>query len=356
MTNFLIPPDLHRSYSVCADWLELLAFVRASGLATDGDVIQPNDILEDRATLPPEDAISTIQEDRDIIDQGIENALAAIYDEINTRATTLQSAYPFVVEFGKRSLKISVAAKPDDPLIANGHTVYHACLLMSALRSGLIDAKAAGIQTDPVIGNLFQICATVAAAGYVGGDAYWFGHPRPDQTPLLDAVKTLASHLQAVSSPYRPPGETKFAKDGGIDVVAWRDHRDGRPAKLILYGQCASGLNWESKPVQQKVHRLDSYYIRPPSKNWLPALLVPFPIYMDKENSNELRTEEARISHYRIIESEMGIIIDRLRIVCWFIEGLRNPQPAMSKAIERMNEILEWRDRTHALMTSSNIT
>jgi hypothetical protein len=104
---------------------------------------------------------------------------------------------------------------------------------MSAVRGGLIDARAAGIPVDPTIGNLFQICATIAAAGYMHGDAYWFGHPRPDETSLLQAVETLSTLLRRGSpAAVAPTGETRLAKDGGVDVVAWRDHHDNRPAKL----------------------------------------------------------------------------------------------------------------------------
>lgn len=214
---------------------------------------------------------------------------------------------------------------------------------MSAVRSGLLNAKVGKIKVDPVIGNLFQICATIAAAGYVKGDAYWFGHPRPDETSMLEAVATLAGLLkQGKVALQAPLGETRFAKDGGIDVVAWRDHHDGRPAKLILYGQCASGMNWDGKPVGPKVDRMDGYYTDTPSKHWLPALLTPFPLYMDKENGHGLQTEEARKGFYRRNEAEMGVIIDRLRVVRWCIEGLRDPQPSMQVAVDNLGDLFEW--------------
>jgi hypothetical protein len=233
----------------------------------------------------------------------------------------------------------------EDEFTSKGRAIYIACLFMSAIRSGLLDAKTAGIPTDPAIGNLFQICATLAAAGYVSGDAYWFGHPRPDETPLLDAVKEL-TRLVGVGTArlQRPQGETKFAKDGGIDVVAWRDHQDRRPSKLILYGQCASGANWEGKPVKGKVDRLDSYYTLPPSKHWTPALFTPFPLYMDKENAHDLCGEGERCGFYRQYEAEMGVIIDRSRIVVWAVEALRNVGPSAKEAADRLPELFEWSD------------
>ncbi len=347
MTNILVAPDLQRSYSISADWIELLALSRSDGFATDSDILKANDILEDRSAALPQD-VSLIEEDPDIIDQGAEPALDAVFEELSFRQGVLGDAYPFRLEFGTRSLKLSLAEETEDQVVQQGRLVYLACLFMSAVRAGLINTRAGGIATDPTIGNLFQICATIAAAGYVGGDAYWFGHPRPDETPLLQAVEKVAAHLHTRAADNPPEGETRFAKDGGIDVIAWRDHSDGRPAKLILYGQCASGMNWEGKPVGPKVNRMDAYYIVRPSAHWMPALLSPFPLYMDKENSHQLRTEEARAGFYRQIEAEMGIIIDRLRLVHWCVVGLRHPQPSMSDAIDRLQDLFQWSEAAHS--------
>ena len=271
-----------------------------------------------------------------------------IFEELSFRSSVLGIAYPFRLSTSQRSLKLSVAGETKDVIIGQGRAIYMACLYISAIRSGLLDARAGGLKSDPTIGNLFQICATIAAAGYIHGDAYWFGHPRPDETSMLKAVSTLAALLNQGTVALRAPvGETIYAKDGGVDVVAWRSHHDGRPAKLILYGQCASGMNWEGKPVVTKVDRMDGYYTDKPSRYWLPALLTPFPLYMDKENSHLLRSEEARHGFYRRNEAEMGVIIDRLRIVLWCIEGLRNPQPSMMVAVDRLEDLFDWARRAH---------
>ena len=68
---------------------------------------------------------------------------------------------------------------------------------------------------------------------------------------------------------------------------------------------------------------------------------------MDKENSHLLRNEEARHGFYRRNEAEMGVIIDRLRIVLWSIEGLRNPQPSMKVAVDRLGDLFDWAHKAH---------
>lgn len=342
MSGVLVAPDIQRSFSLSADWLEILALARPQQSATDADVATPNDILEDSAAISADVDPDFPMDDPGILDPATEQALDAVFEEIGNRCRVLGAVYPFDLRIDGRTLAISVSPPSDDPIIEQGRAIYVACLYMTGVRGGLIDAKAAQLRADPDIGNAFQICATIAAAGYMSGDAYWFGHPRPDQTPFMEAIRSVASLLQGTAAPGPPPGETLYAKDGGIDVIAWRDHHDGRPAKLIMYGQCASGMDWVGKPVSGKVHRMDSYYTLAPSKNWIPALLTPFPLYSEKENSHRLKTEEAMHGFYRQNEAEMGVIIDRLRLVRWCVEALRDVQPTVKEAVDKLGDLFAW--------------
>ena len=36
-------------------------------------------------------------------------------------------------------------------------------------------------------------------------------------------------------------------KDGKLDIVAWKEFEDKRQGKLITFGQCATGRDWEAK-------------------------------------------------------------------------------------------------------------
>lgn len=344
MSGPLVAPDIQRSFSLSADWLEILALARPQQSATDGDIATANDILEDKAAFVAEDFDPDAPEDDpDILDPATERALDAVFEEIANRKRVLGDAYPFDLTITKRRLSLVVSEASENELVRQGRAIYVACLYMTGIRGGLINAKAAKLRADPDMGNAFQICATIAAAGYMSGDAYWFGHPRPDQTPFIEAVRKLAGLLrQGTPAPAAPPGETIFAKDGGIDVVAWRDHHDGRPAKLIMYGQCASGMDWVGKPVKGKVDRMDSFYTLTPSKHWIPALLTPFPLYSEKENAHRLRTEDAMNGFYRQNEAEMGVIIDRLRVVRWSMEALRDVKPSVKDAVDKLEELFVW--------------
>jgi hypothetical protein len=342
MSGALVAPDLQRSFSLSADWLEILALARPQRSSTDGDIATPNDILEDRAAIAADSDPASPEDDPDILDSATEQALDAVFEELGSRQRILGPAYPFDLNISKRGLTLSVSSAHEDPLTERARAIYIACLYMTGIRGGLIDAKAAKIKADPDMGNAFQICATIAAAGYMSGDAYWFGHPRPDKTPFMDAIRNVAGWLQGTPAPKAPAGETLYAKDGGIDVIAWRDHHDGRPAKLIMYGQCASGMDWVGKPVSGKVNRMEAYYTYAPSKHWIPALFTPFPLYSEKENAHNLRSREAMEGFYRTFEAEMGVIIDRFRIVMWSLAALRDVQPSVKIAVDKLDELFAW--------------
>lgn len=345
MIAALMPPGLSLSYAVNADWIELLALISGEPVLP-GDLSGPNDILEDRAarSVDPNDGDNDV--DPDILDPAAEAAMNALFEELAFRQRVLGAAYPFDLAIEPRRFRLKPAPATGDPHQDQLRRIYLACLLMSALRSRLIDATRADIAVDPNIGDLFQICATVAAAGYLNGDAYWFGHPRPDQTPLIAAVAAVASRLNARVAQAAPPGASRFAKDAGIDVIAWRDHHDDRPAKIIIYGQCATGMNWQGKSVSPMVDGLGNYFHLRPSNYWLPALLTPFPIYMSKENAHSLTDEDQRAGFYRQTETVMGIIIDRLRLVRCCDAGLRSDAPCVADALARMTDVFQWSERT----------
>lgn len=36
-------------------------------------------------------------------------------------------------------------------------------------------------------------------------------------------------------------------KDGGLDIAIWQSFPDGRPGRVIFFGQCATGKQWRTK-------------------------------------------------------------------------------------------------------------
>ncbi|KIC18515.1 hypothetical protein RA21_04470 [Leisingera sp. ANG-DT] len=105
--------------------------------------------------------------------------------------------------------------------------------------------------------------------------------------------------------PYTPPQ----AKDGGIDVIAWRTE-NVPPPSLFVYGQVASGHNWRGKPVGYFMELLEVNYmeIRPMVERNT-ATMMPFRVLDEGEWYRE------HMGHGRILE--------RTRMPKYAFQGLR---------------------------------
>ena len=96
------------------------------------------------------------------------------------------------------------------------------------------------------------------------------------------------------------PQRTFDYKDYGVDVVAWRDHADGRPGKLLLLGGCATGIDWESKLDELRPDTFfEQWMIETPPSRALKAFFVPFRLGSDRWDIHSRRA---------------GILFDRCRI------------------------------------------
>lgn len=142
------------------------------------------------------------------------------------RSKLLGSAYPFDIQ--------------PTLLTCNGSPYSFTYPFLMAL-SHTIDDRAGSGPT-----RLFERICTKAAASYIGGSAVHFGWPRKPSQTFMEALKSvLATVGEAQLRPEAPRGI--YAKDGGLDIVAWRDFPDLRPSKLVALGQCAAGQNWTEK-------------------------------------------------------------------------------------------------------------
>ena len=140
----------------------------------------------------------------------------------------------------------------------------------------------------------FQVCACLAAGGYFGGAVCSFGFPRATGNAFLPALRDAYArfgHGDVRASIL--PGQPAATKDGGIDIIAWRDHPDRLPGKLYSLGQCASGKNWKGKPVEIMPFHTE-WFSNVPAVNCLPSLYIPFLVYDDLEEFDDDTYAEAR--------------------------------------------------------------
>lgn len=146
------------------------------------------------------------------------------------RATLLGAAYPFKVAAG-------VAALP-----TAADRAWTALLLMSPespTRARLAVPQAAA--------HLERLTVEALASLYgPGTSAVRFAWPSEDGRPpeFPAAVRWLAERMNVPpGTAYRPP----YAKDGGVDVVAWRPFPDGRSGFPVLLAQCTLERDYAHK-------------------------------------------------------------------------------------------------------------
>ncbi len=208
-----------------ADWLELQSLTSDDGSASHGDLqaaLSQGSILEPNAPHEP-DAF-----------QAVESLVLAVFDELEQRSRAGQEGYPFSIDLPR-------IVAPDNWQRTRSSYIY--CLSLSYY--GPRQATPDGRQQR----RTFEYLAVHAAKRYLPGEAIRFASPRnPTDLPtsFSEAVNELCRTHLLEGAGYRSQ-PTLSAKDKALDVVAWRHAHDRLPGKLILFANCASGRDWESK-------------------------------------------------------------------------------------------------------------
>lgn len=208
-----------------ADWLEIRALLADDGNASRGD-------LESALRAAPSFAGKGAE--------AVEATLADVFAELSMRATASVNGYPFEIREG------SVAALRRRAWTTR--SAYLVCLCMTVLGDKAVLAP----NVYPT--RFFEDLAVDAAKAYVGGEGFRFGHPRRGEMPVgfKRAVEEFVRLVGEGESPRS--GLTQSAKDGGLDVVAWKAHPDGYAGKIVLFGACATGGDWKAKRQELSIH------------------------------------------------------------------------------------------------------
>ena len=163
-----------------------------------------------------------------------------------------------------------------------------------------------------------QMIAYLVAGRIISGTAYWFGYPRPDGTgKMAEAVRKVLSRMGFINAAdlTPPPWSIGQENDEGIDIIAWRNFGDGLPARLVVYGQVASGKNWEGKSVTQYTEStIPSWFGAYGQKYYVPAMFIPWQQYISAESSRERSFRERVLDLSLKHEKIYGLTVDRGRI------------------------------------------
>lgn len=130
---------------------------------------------------------------------------------------------------------------------------YIFCLLLSYCSDK--QKRVAGLKHE----IMFEQLACVVARRYIDGKVLRFGFPRTDlPRSFTKALGCVCCKLHEWT-PFA--GRTGRQKDGGLDLLAWKPFPDGQPGKLILFGHCASGSDWDEKINELQPHDFCSSWL-----------------------------------------------------------------------------------------------
>jgi hypothetical protein len=221
----------------------------------------------------------------DSSDDDAENTFTRIYVILQRRTERVgEENYPFsLTEDGSRFFLKSE--------ITNSGYIYLFCLLLSHPKE---DDVLTGSYVPNIGDNerkLFQCCSTVAAAGFITGNAISFGFPRSDGSGFYDKLTEVYTSLiedgqikKTVTS-----GTPTHIKDFQIDVIAWKHRQDARVLERYFLAQVASGKNWEDKALSsdqlEQFHRL--FFDSAPSMRPERGIFIPFIFEYERDISLE---------------------------------------------------------------------
>jgi hypothetical protein len=342
----LLAPTESDTRCSLADWLELNCILSPRRVSSRADLLNVFEIADDDRDLRFSHDDETGEElDQGILDEPRTALLNSAFEEVAFRAASLGESYPFQVD----ALRMVLRASFRTDAVHHGQVAYTFCLLASAIRERTIAGMKSLVKQEKSIPIHFQVCACLAAAGYFGGAVSSFGFPRAEGTAFLPALRSAFArfgHGEVRSK--IDPGHPQAAKDGGIDVIAWRDHPDRLPAKLYSLGQCASGKNWTQKPVTSEIAQFHTtWFSVQPAAYCVPALYIPFVTHGDLEEPEGHSYEAARTRNVAYHETKFGVIFDRLRIAHHADVCMGTPSAhSRVDGVDRAADVAHWVNQT----------
>lgn len=320
-------PDETVHRTKITDWLELKAIASPDGRVGFGTLVS--------ATAMGENEQQPDIGDEDAEEEGL---VLCIQTEITRRLDNIGDDYPFRIDEKGRALNfITPVSEPG--------SVYLFCLFLSHAFDNTIVSEDMAPVINNKVRDLFQVCATIAAGGYIQGPSMSFGFPRPDGADFLKALRKVYK-LFGDGRPCRQPRKSAppNVKDNGIDIIAWRRSIDNLPNMPYLVGQVASGKDWVGKSVKADREHFHKYwFVEHPSSQAEDAMFMPFGL--EPENTDLEEDYEALLKDYmQNLGYRYGNVFYRDRIAKHLALGLQLIQNG-EKHIQRrdqLREVTKW--------------
>lgn len=213
--------------------------------------------------------------------------VAMAIDTMVKRASVLGDPYPFVAS------DLAVLRRQVQ------HASHYAALLY--LTPGSVARQTVRASETGVMGELLEEISEAALANFwgEGGSAVSFGYPSKHGRPesFDQAVGWLASRMGLEPGRgYRPPRR----KDGGVDVVAWRQFSDRRPGFPVALAQCTIQAETFTKTTDIDLRLWASWLAM--DTDPLSLLVVPGTIRSAGPDWKQLTTVVMVIDRIRLLE------------------------------------------------------
>lgn len=345
----LLPPAKARNRSHWCDWLEISALLSADGIAKSGQLKKVLELQSDDDDHGVDtDPVTGEPIEKEIIEEKSDSLLERVHEELVYRQSLCDEAYPFEIEYDSGGASLSggfrLRSRLGEISHENQYVFYVLALLETGLRDQIIAVEDVNTSNHR-LGLLFQIASCLAVGGYLSGPTVWFGFPRPDKTAFLPALKGAMERFGAHEVVSQvPAGFPTALKDGGIDIIAWVEFGDGRGARTVIFGQVASGYDWEHKTLLGFMGKFVNWFIPPAPAHVKPALLIPFPIHHQMEESEKFSWEVQARGNLLYHSSDFGVIFDRFRVARFAAKAMALP-PEKRDAIDggaQITNITDW--------------
>jgi hypothetical protein len=326
------PPTAASSIDL-AEWLELLALTRPNGTSSEADL---QGLLGGA-----EDDLAAYEGNEEEKDEELETTVQEVFDELDARAAWGGRGYPFEILKENNVLRLRHGI-PRFKCLA-----YLLSLLISFLKrfkeKDVKDVFPAYNQLE----DLFQICGTIAAAGYIDGSSVSFGFPRLDSSPFYQKLLSVSTSMgEGRPKTGWSPGASPKPKDAGVDVIAWRECPDRLPGQMYLLGQCATGNTWQTEKTPGVDYKdfHEYYWTNWPHSPLLSATLVPFDLRESVTQGGYESIEEAYSWERWTLTKRFGVVLDRFRLAHYYVRGLAHTlQPNVTiEGRRQLRDVRNW--------------
>lgn len=212
---------------------------------------------------------------------------ADVYMEIDRRSSSCRGGYPFTVNTQGNYIN----SKKDDD---NRFIVYKYLLLATRL-----DMNKYRIQNKINGTKIFEKLAAEVAKNYLGprAESLVFGDSGNFEKRINYLCQKIGEGNVFLSKNWEDPK----AKDDKLDIVAWKSFSDNYPSKLLAFGQCKTGTNYQDYLTELQPAIF--------CKTWMryQPIVDPVRIFFLADSISK--------SHWYSIASKAGILFDRCRII-----------------------------------------